>query len=213
MQLRLILSRRKAIALPRRSAICLISRQAKHLPFVALIPNKIDQAHFVHRVAETLSVSEDAVKAELAKLLKPTVGAAATTAEPVHEPFMSRADTIERLVFGLHLLFKERGSVDDAAKAEAVLREAVGDTRFEELISIAENHRAALFEADLFLTRDSENDARDATADAYKDLKRESLHDAYRTALSALRAAETALDTEGAEKYMQELARLATLIK
>jgi DNA primase len=183
------------------------------LPFVALIPNKIDQAHFVKRVAEALSVSEDAVKGELSKLLKPTVGARMPSAEAVHEPFLSRVDTVERLAFGLYLLFVERGAVEEKTQAEQVLRECVGDARFEELLNSVDIHRPALFEADLFLTRDTPEDARDAIADAYADLKRESLHETYRTALSGLRAAESAGNHEEAEKHMAELARLATHIK
>lgn len=183
------------------------------LPFIALIPNKIDQAHFVKRVAEALSVSEEAVKGELSKLLKPTVGAPHAVSEKIHEPFLSRVDTIERLVFGLYLLFAERGAIEEKEKTEKILRTAITDARFEELVHASDAHRGALFEADLFLTRDKPEDARDAIADAYADLEREALHEMYRTTLSALRTAENTNDPESAEKHMQELARLATLIK
>lgn len=183
------------------------------LPFVALIPNKIDQAHFVKRVADALSVSEEAVKGELSKLLKPTVGVAHVVSEKLAEPFLSRVDTIERLVFGLYLLFTERGAVEEKEKTEKVLRTCVGDGRFEELVHASDNHRGALFEADLFLTRDKPEEARDAILDAYADLEREALHEMYRTTLSALRTAESTNDSESMEVHMKELARLATLIK
>ncbi len=183
------------------------------LPFVALIPNKIDQAHFIKRVAEALSVSEEAVKGELAKLLKPTVGVDIAIEGPQHESFLSRVDTVERLVFGLYLLFTERGAVDEKAKAERVLRECVGDTRFAELLNTTELQRPAIFEAELFLTRDNPEDSQVAIQDAYADLEKESLHEAYRNALTTLKMAETSGDAVGVQKQMEELARLATRIK
>lgn len=183
------------------------------LPFVALIPNKIDQAHFIKRVAEALSVSEEAVKGELAKLLKPTVGAELALEGPQHESFLSRVDTVERLVFGLYLLFSERGAIDEKEKAEGVLRRCVGEVRLSELLNTEELQRPAIFEAELFLTRDNAEDSQNAIQDAYADLEKESLHEAYRNALTTLKIAETSGDTAGVQKQMEELARLATRIK
>jgi|CXWL01.1.fsa_nt_gi DNA primase len=189
------------------------------LPYVGMIQNKIDQAHFIKRVAEVLSVPEEAVKAELSKL--ETSGVKADGPEmdrkmqgaPLPaEPFLSRADAIERLVVGLMLLFKERGTVHEAEKAEQALREAVGEERLRALLESGEN-RAALFEADFFLERHDTANTETALADMYADLVRESTHEKYRETLTALRAAEKSFDTGKAEELMHELNRLALTLK
>ncbi len=192
------------------------------LPYVGMIQNKIDQAHFVKRVAETLAVPEEAVKAELSKIqsadAKPETfrtGAQekiAGTPLPA-EPFLSRADAIERLVLGLMLLFKERGAANEAEGAETALRGAVGEERLQALVAQNDESRAALFEADFFLERHDNGNSEEALSDVYADLARESYHEKYRETLSALRAAEKSFDTLKAEELMGELNRLASELK
>ncbi len=85
------------------------------LPYVAMIQNKIDQAHFVQRVAEVLSVEVDAVKAELKKVSNPS--ATMSNAVPtVGEPFLSRVEALERLILGI-----EGKTTETAALFEADL--------------------------------------------------------------------------------------------
>lgn len=192
------------------------------LPYVGMIQNKIDQAHFVKRVAETLAVPEEAVKAELSKIQ--TAGAKPETLRsgvrekvggtPLPaEPFLSRADAIERLVLGLMLLFKERGATGEAESAETALRGAVGEERLRALIAQNDESRAALFEADFFLERHDRGDSGEALKDLYDDLLRESHHEKYRETLSALRAAEKSFDEAKTGELMQELNRLASELK
>jgi DNA primase len=177
------------------------------LPFVALIGNRIDQAHFVTRVAEALSVPEDAVKAEVSKIAQPS--ASGREAAETSEPFLSRTDTVERLVFGLMLLYKEQGKEDESRRAEDALKTSVGEERLKELHNITALSRAALFEADFFLTR-HEGDAEEAIAELYADLAKEARHEAYRDTLSRLRAAEKEGNQESVSALMTELARLAS---
>lgn len=192
------------------------------LPYVGMIQNKIDQAHFVKRVAEVLSVPEEAVKAELGKVQTAEVSVPNGIQAPVikaqnvslpAEPFLSRADSIERLVLGLMLLFKERGAGEQAERAEKVLKGAVGEERFQVLSQEGDASRAALFEADFFLERHDSADSEVALSDLYTDLQRESTHEKYRETLVALRVAEKSLDIAQSEELMRELNRLALELK
>ncbi len=191
------------------------------LPYVAMIRNKIDQAHFVKRVAETLAVPEEAVFAEVKKVNSaqwPVPGnttehRALRTEHLASEPFLSRGDTIERLLFGLMLLFKEHGDHESARKAETALRDSLSETDFSAL-SEADAKRTALFEADLFLERYSESQELPQVMDElFETLKRESAHERYRETLASLRAAEAARDDARTEKLMQELSALAPTLR
>jgi len=177
------------------------------LPYVAMIENRIDQAHFIKRVAEVLSVPEEAVAAELQKLTKKESPKAEETAV-IPEPFLSRTDSIERLAFGLMLLMREAGKSDEASRIESALKEAVGEERLKVLAAQPDTDRGAIFGADLFLTQHGD-DHEQAIADVCGDLLRESLHERYRESLAKLREAEKTGDQDAAETLMEELSRLA----
>lgn len=193
------------------------------LPYVALIQNAIDRAHFVKRVAETLGVAEDAVIAEVKKLAKseelrvksPNVSSShlktLDSQLASSEPFLSRGDVIERLVSGLVTLFKERGEEGEAAQAEKALKDA--GVLGRDIVAADEpdaDTRAALFEADFFLDRHTDlNERKNALDELYADLARESAHERYRETLALLRIAETSKDFGRTEELMKELSRLA----
>ena len=184
------------------------------IPYVAMIQNKIDQAHFVKRVAESLKVPEDAVLEEVKKASKASTSPVPQVMSKT-EPFLSRADTLERLVFGLYLSFTEGNDAARADKARTVLKEASGDARFTVLGGGSpDDIRAAQFEADFFLERNTDDEMRKAAIDeVYQELMRESYHEQYREALRALRVAEASDDQNRAEVLMQELSLLAPRLK
>jgi len=181
------------------------------LPYVAMISNRIDQAHFVERIAEVLGVSADAVLAEVKKLpsiVQPkNIGGETASAEP----FVSRADTLERLGIGLRALFEERGDKESAEEAYAVLVNALGAEKAQAIKSMSpEELRPAIFEAEIFLERQAESHAeKEILAGVYDDLLNEERHEQYRDAVRALRAAEKVNDKEKTDSLMQTLARLA----
>lgn len=181
------------------------------LPYISLIPNKIDQAHFVQRVSDALSVPEDAVLEEVKKLQKGATKPASKEGPlPAStEPFISRADNLERLALGFLLLFTEKGNTAEAARAETVLKETVGADRLELIRRNTDEMRAAVFEADVFLSEREEDAQMQAVSDVYADLEREARHEKYREALSRLRTAEKAGDEKESERLMEELSRLA----
>lgn len=190
------------------------------LPYVALIPQRVDQAHFVARVADVLGVPADAVSAELKKVQSPQADTSsgesrfrALNSELTRaEPFLSRADIIARIVLGLALLFTEKGD-ERAAVAKKSLTEAFGDEKVREMLEPSDNTRAALFEADLFLERNQGGVEEEALMSLYEALKSECHHEKYRETLALLRAAETAHDTEETEALMKRLNELAPTLK
>src|SRR5262249_10525402 len=83
------------------------------LPYVAMIGNAIDQAHFVRRVADAIDVPEDAVRAELGKL---------KSSRPAPEgPGGGVSVSLERLLKALKNELGDGSAEDRAALVEADL--------------------------------------------------------------------------------------------
>lgn len=180
------------------------------LPYIAMIKNTIDQAHFIQRVALSLDLPEDAVLSEVKKIgnqaaVKPVAEAATA------EPFLSRADSLGRLIAALAVLFEERGEHDAAQEARDVMLETIGKEKADRFKNIPSSEmRPAVFEADFFLERYPDMaKRRDALREVYEDFKGEEAHAAYRDVVQTLRSAETSGDTEKADELMQKLSALA----
>ncbi|MBV9349687.1 MAG: DNA primase [Patescibacteria group bacterium] len=182
------------------------------IPYVAMIGNAIDRAHFIKRVAEALALPEGAVAEEvkksstaepLSKLLSPSV--------PAGDPFLSRIDSILRLLFGLMLSLRESGDTENADKADRALHSSISEEELQAFLAVEEGSRAALFEADIFLERYPDTGAVSELIDELAAaLEKETVHERYRTTLSALRSAEVAHDSAGTDRLMRELNELAT---
>lgn len=169
---------------PRRRALE-VSRTV--LPYVAAVKNEIDRAQFTKKIADEIGVPEEAVRAEVKKLVQQGGGVDVTT--PSFEPFLSRGGTLERLLAGVR-----------AAQGD--------DTQLKTLLP--EDQRAALVEADLFLARFSTDEERAAAvADLESDLKKEMRRDKYRATMALLRSAEHEHDERRVSTLMTELAELA----
>lgn len=186
------------------------------LPYVADIRNAIDQAHFVSRVADVLGVPARAVEIELEKIRTPHVaqhrGAPAATRSPgdpatPFEPFMSREDTLERLLFGLSESLKEGEYAPLALYLERELTSLLGTERLQELASSSDGRRVALIEGDLFLEAHGAVRDRQALLDELlTDFKKELHRRRYRDALRVLSHAEK----EGNEERVAEALALVS---
>lgn len=179
------------------------------LPYIADIKNAIDQAHFIARVAEVLEVPARAVEIELEKLLQENRASTPSTTRTTDssrtspsvvsafEPFMSREDTLERLLFGLMEAFEggERAELSKYLAQELTL--LVGEDRVRELASSSEGKRVALIEGDLFLEAHAAvKDLRALIDELLIDFKKELHRRNYRDALRALSHAEKEGDEE-----------------
>lgn len=109
------------------------------LPLVARIQNALDQEFFVKQIAEALSASEDALRAELKKVV--TVGAPVV---PEKNPFFAD-DARESLLFGILRTYEDAGNqhatevesafINEFGKERLVTNRARGDS-YEEAARI-----------------------------------------------------------------------------
>lgn len=185
------------------------------LPYIAMIGNKIDQAHFVKRVADVLQVPEDAVMAEVKKVATPQFVVVERQSKVAlqPEPFLSRADTVARLLSGLVVVFKEQGDEVLAKQSEEALRGALSEGEFSSLFE-GDATRAATFEAEFFLETYPDREALVLVmAELGETIKKETLHEEYRELISALRAAEISNDPKKAGELLQALNALAPTLK
>lgn len=198
------------------------------LPYIPLIENAIDRAHFTERVASALLVPVRAVEIELEKVQKntsnqesvirnqkahhhnPQSGVSHTeTVSETYEPFLSRSDTLERLLFGIIQVLKDTDSASsDMLRKD--LERLVGSERVLRLEASADEKRVALIEGDLFLESN-------ASISNKQELFRELIHDfqkeigrtTYREAVLRLKDAEKRGDASEVERLVKEIHELA----
>lgn len=125
------------------------------LPYVARIVNRMDQAHFIARVASAVGLPEDAVRAEVAKVPAEEFAAprsAAPAAEGAREgAALSRARTIRRRLVGI-LLWQESLTepVIDTADLARRLTAEIGEEDFARVRKAPEAAKNdVLFEVEL----------------------------------------------------------------
>lgn len=197
------------------------------LPYIPLIENAIDRAHFTERIATALSVPVRAVEIELEKLVKAGISTQHTasstkqfgirgTQEPqqtmsgTYEPFLSRSDTLERLLFGI--AESVQGGEYDFLRSEINTRLEVllGKERFLELTTSSDEKRIAVIEGDLFLeTHMAIADKQSLIQELLHDFEKELHRGRYRMAVLRLKEAEKGADQELISECMKAVHELA----
>jgi len=187
------------------------------LPYVAAVTNAIDRAHFVSRVAEELHVPESAVQEELSKLA-PTRTRQGVTPPPrssvatplSHEPFLSRGDTLERLLVGVLQSLKDAGHDTLAGTTEKRLEALLGRPRIDEIYASPEESRISVIEGDLFLeSREKDSTLEPVIDELLEALEKELTRIKYRETLARLKEAEKNQDTERIDALLKEVSVLA----
>lgn len=182
------------------------------IPFLVQIPNKIDQAHFVTRIAERLKIAEEPIWEEVRKRARADgkEGAAAPTAKvPVLERF--RLQNIEErlavlLLWQRTLAANERGI--DVAEIEQRFRQMIGTERFAQLMERMESEEnKVLFEAEMFY--DDSHTLLSDVEELLINLEEEALRGTYVAALEALRSAELSGDSSAVNHWLAECKRLS----
>lgn len=184
------------------------------LPYVAMIQNAIDKEHFVSKVANVLGVSEDAVRTELAKT--DNGGSRSFSPQKTNnqqelngEPFLSRGDTIERLLIGILKVYEDAEDNETEA-VRGGLRDLLGDERLKEIQEDSNMLRAAMIEADMYLEPFSDEEARNvAVRELLEDFKKEIARNKYREATRKLKAFEAEGDEKEVQKMIEEVSKLA----
>lgn len=174
------------------------------LPYVAMIGNAIDRAHFVTRVAEALGVAEDAVRTELAKIAQGGAGDSVSVV-PGAPTYLTREEGAARLLAGIIAAL----GADPAAKAlNERLAALVGSERVVALQREVAEDRGLIIEGDVFLD-EHVADRAEALDEVVAIIKKGVLRSTYRAALMALKAAEAAGDRARVEEGMRTVAALA----
>ena len=188
------------------------------LPYLPLIENEIDRAHFVGRVAQALSVPEEAVMAELKKVQaqtqkpqqqktqRPTEQHIAQNAQP----FVSRLDLMERLVFAVLLSLTEDGNETLAGRVQDDVTDALGKELYTKTHERYTEEPSVVIEGDVFLEQATTEDNRfDVIVELVDDYKREVVHEQYRNAVNDLKQAEGASDDERTSTLLKTVTTLA----
>ena len=183
------------------------------LPYITLIENRIDQAHFVERVASVLAVPTESVAAELQKIRpSPKAGAPAGGAPALPpEPRIPAIEAAERLVWGIALTFHEERS-PAAEKASDVLRAAAGEERFKALAAASDDEKnAAMIVAaeELFNRFPAGSERERALESIYGDYARMMQKKAVAEKTRLHKEAQEAGDSERAKLLFEELNILA----
>lgn len=185
------------------------------LPYVAQIKNAIDQSYFVGRVAEAIAVPEEAVRDELKKLTasrqKEYVSPLPKKVDDIpSEPFLSKGDSLERLMVGVLQSLNEEQHQELHTKLSEKLNSILGKERVSELLASPSESRASVIEGDLFL----ENHEREGNLEALidellLDLEKEMKRARFQEVTGKLRRAEKEGTLEETEALLKEVSLLA----
>lgn len=167
------------------------------LPFVKRIPNKIDQAHFISKIAARLDIDEESVREELkrVKMDAPAV----VTSEPGKK---TEGALVERMIWNVLLWQRtlQKPAITVAA-VENKLREIYGkDVVEQELVSATADVDNRIFEAEE--EWGEVVDVAEGVEEMLSRLARRVLTEQYSVAQNELREAEEGGDAERIEKAL-----------
>lgn len=166
------------------------------LPFISVLPNAIDREHFIKHVADELMVSDDAVRAELAKL-----GSTQSIESDGPKQDTPHALARSRLAQGLLLIL----NATQDPRGER-LRQLLGEVETED------DETKLQFEAEVFIG-ESGNSFDTVVHDVIVSLERDLSRREYEDAAEALRRAERDKDVVAIDQAMARLTELAKQAK
>ncbi len=192
------------------------------LPFLLQIPSPIEREHFEAVVGEALATTKDAIHFEVERLAQAAADARereahraddarAPSRKPARE-HAARIDELARFLYGvLHAARGTASSAIDAAELEALLVEAIGEERFNELAALDEQeHNKLAFEADAYAEQLPPATFLSDVHASLREVTERRLRNELRVARDALAAAEHAGDASAAA---DALARCADIQK
>jgi len=185
------------------------------LPYVALIANKIDQAHFVSRTAWCLGISEEPIWEEIRKI-PATTHTLPDTGVMNKKVVSTRKTTIEKTLIQILLWQKKlkKPSIDTTILMKQCIK-IVGDETYKRiLVEHGSVDDEILFTVEQSL--DDEQDLKNEVQDLLLNLKKENTEEACREALGVLQEAEiggNSAKTEQAEKKYKKVSDKLEKIK
>lgn len=183
------------------------------LPYVARIVNRMDQAHFIARVASAVGLPEDSVRMEVAKVpaeeLTALRGAEGGREKGGEAVALSRARTIRRRLIGI-LLWQEslaEPSIDVTGLAGR-LTAALGEEDFARVRKAPEAAKSdLLFEVELLYQEVPHLDRE--VAELLDNLREETVRERLSTALRDMKQAEAAGDDAKVKELFDACAALS----
>lgn len=164
------------------------------LPLIAANPSRIDQAHFIQVTAAQLSLPEDAVRAEVARIKQAPISVVKQQLPAADVAVHAKHGKLETVV----------GLVTASGDAETLrqLKEMLGDERFAALSVYAGEH------TEEFLFLREQEDGSLATKELLALAERECLVEEIEQVRAAMRAAASADDTTAHAASAQKLQAL-----
>lgn len=184
------------------------------LPYVAEIGNKIDQAHFVGKVANELGINEEHLWEEISKIKHNT----GTIPQPIvgkeKKPVFLRKDVITRKILGLILWAEEEGKT----KKEQKIDTKKGRESYEELskeydlpkLSEIEDTKELIFESEVYYTGHEHLDKE--LSELLRNLEREILGEHITLAMIDLATAEKTGDLKKADELLKKCQEISKKI-
>lgn len=190
------------------------------IPYIAQIPHRIDQAHFVAQVADRLALSEapiweavrDAARRDAAERSMPDT--ASERAVAAHKD-TSRYETITRHLVALLLwqesIAKEKRMLDSES-LRTQLTEGLGKAALEQYIAeLAHDGERLMFEAEQ--VHEDERDLEVLAEAMFNEWKKEHLKRQYEDALGVLRKAEQGGDQEEVKEALRVCRELSAQLR
>lgn len=186
------------------------------LPYVALLQNSIDQAHFVAAIAQRLGLREDPIWEELKKKRAATAPAAsaapvrtADAGAPTAAP--SRKERIARRIAGV-VFWQEHGS--GAAVDTAALRERVNALADEHLSATlaagGDASKDLAFEAEVYY--EGSADLAGEVSELMRNFEEEHLRERLEREMERLRQAEGSGDADHARRILKECQAISSAL-
>ena len=180
----------------------------KILPYVAEISNKMDQAHFVGKLAGELSMAEEHLWEEISKVKDSSSAALPPPAEKKQEFF--RKDVIARKIVGI-ILWQEgiKGSVVDTEKAKEnyqKIAENYGIEKFAEM----KNKEDLVFESEVYYA--GHERIPQELAELFRNLEKELLEENFSKAMIEIAQAEKSGEEDRADELLKKCQEISKKI-
>lgn len=182
------------------------------IPYIAKIPNKIDQAHFISKTAMRIGVSESSVLDELQKIHFQRIQQNTPDASHYETDIVSRLprkDAILRKIEGILLLNDNLKKKDiDTAFILDNIKQIAGEEAINDMTNRAEDEKnKLLFETESLYKED--DDLNGYIEELLLNFEEECLKEKCSDALSELRRAESANDKEKMSKALKQYKELS----
>ena len=186
----------------------LVSREVA--PYVKRLPNALDQAHFVTKIASFLNVPEEPVWAEVRKVAMPSNEITPPAVE-IKTP-MTRAAKLERVIFGLYLW---QSNAETKLLDLEELKQKMEEILSSEVWLAKKTAYQALGQELIFeveLAYDGSKSLTAVGAELVSDYRRERLRDDLTATLVLLKQAEAAGDAALLDSYMKKCQDISTAL-